>query len=381
VYTDRIEGSSFNRVAALDTRLLFSGIYDWSVQAGGSLTGSGGSSIFGPMWWSTFNRNGHSFALHYTQTAIRPHFNTQSGFISRGSVVSTNLAHVFTFYGKPHSLLESWSYNLTLNGAWSYRHFVGGKIPDDPKLHHTVNFTFKHGWRVGGFVYLESFNYDSTLFANYYLERHLANGLVDTIRYGTGAGRIRNIDLGLNFATPQFGHFGASANLLGGPDDNFFEWSPALVLLWSGNAYWYPTERLRFTAQYNEQRYLRWDDRTRVATHRIPYLKVEYQLSRPLFLRLVAQYDARWQDSLRDDSRTNFPILLYNRTTGTFSRASALVSNRFSLNWLFSYQPVPGTVCFAGYGSNLTESDAFTFRDLRRTGDGFFVKLTYLFRM
>ena len=381
VYTDRVEGSTFNRVAAIDTRLLFSGIYDWSIQAGGSLTGGGGSSVFGPMWWSSFNRNGRSFALHYTQTGLSPNFITQSGFISRGSVVNTNLAHVFTFYGKPGSLLESWSYNLTLNGVWSYHHFVGGKIPDEPKFHNTVNFTFKRGWRAGGFVYLESFNYDSLLFGHYYLQRHRANGVVDTIPYGTGAGRIRNIDLGINFATPQFSHFGLSASLLGGPDDNFFEWSQALIWLWSGSAYWYPTERLRFTAQYNEQRYLRWDDRTLVGVHRIPYLKVEYQLSRPLFLRLVGQYDARWQDSLRDDSRTNFPILIYNAATGTFSRASSTTSNQFTVNWLLSYQPIPGTVFFAGYGSNLTEPDAFRFKDLSRTGDGFFVKVTYLFRL
>ena len=69
------------------------------------------------------------------------------------------------------------------------------------------------------------------------------------------------------------------------------------------------------------------------------------------------------------------------RSGNTYTRAGASVSNRFMLNWLFSYQPVPGTVFFAGYGSNLTESDAFTFRDLHRTTDGFFIKLTYLFRL
>ena len=114
---------------------------------------------------------------------------------------------------------------------------------------------------------------------------------------------------------------------------------------------------------------------------RIPYLKIEYQLSRPIFLRVVGQYDARQQDSLRDDSRTNFPILFYNPRSGAFSRAGSSMSNNLRVDWLFSYQPVPGTVFFAGYGSGLTETDPFTFRDLRRKTDGFFVKLTYLFRL
>jgi len=38
-------------------------------------------------------------------------------------------------------------------------------------------------------------------------------------------------------------------------------------------------------------------------------------------------------------------------------------------------------VLFAGYGSSLTETNPFTFSDMRRTGDGFFVKLSYLLRL
>jgi hypothetical protein len=48
---------------------------------------------------------------------------------------------------------------------------------------------------------------------------------------------------------------------------------------------------------------------------------------------------------------------------------------------LFSYQPNPGTVIFAGYGSSMVDSNSFDFRDVVRTADGFFVKLSYLFRL
>ena len=50
------------------------------------------------------------------------------------------------------------------------------------------------------------------------------------------------------------------------------------------------------------------------------------------------------------------------------------------MDWLFSYVPSPGTVLFAGYGSSLTEPEAFRFRHLERVRDGVFVKLSYLFR-
>jgi hypothetical protein len=50
------------------------------------------------------------------------------------------------------------------------------------------------------------------------------------------------------------------------------------------------------------------------------------------------------------------------------------------LDWLLSYQPRPGTVAFVGYGSSMTEDDQFRFRHLQRTADGFFLKLSYVFR-
>jgi len=61
--------------------------------------------------------------------------------------------------------------------------------------------------------------------------------------------------------------------------------------------------------------------------------------------------------------------------------AAATTSNSLRADWLFSYQPNPGTVLFAGYGSTLAEPEALRFRSFDRTSDSFFVKLTYLFRM
>jgi hypothetical protein len=117
-----------------------------------------------------------------------------------------------------------------------------------------------------------------------------------------------------------------------------------------------------------------------VSLTRVPRLKVEYQLSRAVFLRVVGQYTAAETDSLRDDSRTNDPILLRDPGTGTFSRTTASASNEFRVDGLFSYRPVPGTVFFAGYGSTFEEPEPFRFRPLARTTDQFFVKVSRLFR-
>ena len=83
---------------------------------------------------------------------------------------------------------------------------------------------------------------------------------------------------------------------------------------------------------------------------------------------------------LRDDSRTGAPIL-FAGPGGVFTRSVASRTNLFHADVLLSYQPVPGTVVFAGYGSNMVDEEAFQFRGLTRTDDTFFLKLSYLFRL
>ena len=137
---------------------------------------------------------------------------------------------------------------------------------------------------------------------------------------------------------------------------------------------WKPTPAVRIEGRWTHARLTRARDGTRFSTANIPRLKLEYQLSRAIFFRYVGQYFAQDQVALRDP-RSAQPILV----SGT--AASALVTNDFRNDFLFSYKPLPGTLVFFGYGTSLTEPDAFQFRNLSRASDGFFLKLSYLFRM
>jgi len=93
---------------------------------------------------------------------------------------------------------------------------------------------------------------------------------------------------------------------------------------------------------------------------------------------VVSQYTATVQQALVDPvtGRT----LLVSNGSGGFTASTAQTSNTLRADFLISYRPNPGTVVFAGYGNSLTESDPLAFQKLRRTTDGFFVKLSYLFR-
>ena len=104
-------------------------------------------------------------------------------------------------------------------------------------------------------------------------------------------------------------------------------------------------------------------------------------MTRAIFLRAIGEYNAQRQDALRDDSRTNLPIVIRNPSTGIYELSPAAERNRFRIDALFSYQPTPGTVFFAGYSSFLTEPQGLQFGNLRRTNDGFFLKASYLLRL
>ncbi|MGQ0734520.1 MAG: hypothetical protein ACT4QD_12800 [Acidobacteriota bacterium] len=122
-------------------------------------------------------------------------------------------------------------------------------------------------------------------------------------------------------------------------------------------AEWRPTEKLRVDSRYQLQSYQRRTDGSVVGIRRIPSVKVEYQVARPVFVRFVGQYDGQWTDDLRDDSRTNLPIYIRN-ASGVYRRAGKTYDRSFQADWLFSYQPTPGTVVFAGYGNSLANREA-----------------------
>jgi hypothetical protein len=378
VYTDKIDGSNFNRVAGIDTRIVFGGMYTARAQIAGSVTRAAGQTRGGPLWAASFDRTGRHFGLTYSLGGIDPAFVAASGFISRAGIVNGTIDHRLTLYGRPGSAIESWTGDVLLFGRWRYPTFTAGRMPDDQLFH--VNSTWVvRGWTLYGGVFFETFHYDPTLYAGYALQ-HTSGGVTDTVPF-TGTPRIPNYDLQLQVQTPRFRKVDASLLFLPAlQDENFYEWAPARIVLVDAALNWRPLDRLRVSATYLHQQYWRKSDGTTVARERIPRLKVEYQVTRALFVRLVTQYDAAWQDSLRDDSRTNDPVLIRNPGTGVYERTTAQSSNAVRVDWLVSFTPSPGTVVYLGYGANLDEPEAFAFRDLHRSQDQFFAKLSYLFR-
>jgi hypothetical protein len=380
-YTDRIEGRDWNRVGDIDGRLVFGGVYSARLQLAGSRTHANGITKTAPLWQLAVNRNGHFFGLRTAFEGNGEDFRAGAGFLKRASIVHALAAPSVTFYGQRGGFMERVTAEVLVDGIWQYQHFVHGRGIQDRRLHLNGNAQFRGGWNLQGGLFIESFGYDSALYANYRLQVPRAGGAgLDTIPFA-GQPTIPNFEGFVQVTTPQFASFNGSLFVLYGNDENFAEWASARIWWVQGNLSWRPTGKLRANFTYDQTIVIRRTDRTTVSNGRIPRLKLEYQLARPLFVRLVGQYVAEERDSLRDESRTNAPILFFNPESGTYARTAREVSNVFRGDLLVSYQPTPGTVLFAGYGSTLDEPRAFRFGDLVRREDGFFLKLSYLFRL
>jgi hypothetical protein len=377
VYTDRLQGSDNNRVAALDTRLLMGTRYVFNGQVGASFTKLGGVRTDGrPLFDFSLVQTGRTSGFSAVFEGVHPEFEASSGFISRAGIVRVVLQPRRTWFPE-NSVFQSITFAPISDNTWEWDRFVSGTEPNDIKLNTSTSAVLRGGWNATFYTWTETFKYPAFLYTNYFIEQPRAgSAVIDTVPY-VGTDRLTNLGVNARLSTPQWKRFSASADVAGGQDDNFDEWSSAWILYSTVEVDWRPTEQVRVNARYLEQRVNRKSDGSLVRLRAIPRLKLEYQVARPIFVRVVAQYDGLKVDELRDDSRTEAPILI--RSGSGFRRAAAIDRGGLRADWLFSYQPNPGTVLFAGYGASVGSAE-FAPRELERTSDGFFVKLSYLFR-
>lgn len=380
VYTDKVVADDYNRVAGVDARLNFKKEYSLFAQVAGSFWRTGDITETVPMFNFALNKNGRSFGWNINMNGVHDDFVAGAGFITRPGIVHSNTGLRFTRFGQKDALIQSYTFNPLVDNTWDYQEFEEGIGPDDIKLHLNNNFVLRGGWRANVQFFIETFRYPDALYENYYTLRRTAGGDSSFVKF-TGVRRISNYDVMLQLNTPQFDRWSFGGFTVLGRDENFDEWQQGYIAWSQLNAAYRPTDKLRAEFSLVDQRTYRPNDHSLVNLQRIPRLKLEYQVSRPIFVRFVGQYVSFERDSLRDNGRTEAPIYLYNPATNKYTRAGKVSRNTFRPDVLFSYQPMPGTVLFAGYGSTLADESAFQFRDATRMNDGFFVKLSYLFRL
>jgi hypothetical protein len=370
-YTDRIEGSAWNRVFGADARLVWKKIWYSAAQFAESWTNDGtGSGVrSGELWEATlYDRTGYSYGNHARLTGVSPDFAALSGFVNRVNIVQGRFFNRFTFYGKPGAWLENATTFIGVEPVWRYNDFF--------KLRSTLEGTISQRWILtlrGAWVVTALWTNSHQLFDPPDYSRYQVDSAGTPVAFAVPHG-LYNLWGGLGaLSTPNRAlKADVSIGYVSGPI--FAEASEGRALNVFLNLEWKPTSTLRVASQWPHQRITRAQGGRWFSTANIPRVKIEYQLTRDIFFRYIGQYFAQVRDTLRDPRSGNLLVI-----SGT--PQGRVTQTEFRNDLLFSYKPTPGTVFFLGYGSSLSEPDPFSFRRLSRTGDGFFLKASYLFRL
>lgn len=370
VLTAREDGGDYSRLAGADLRVYHSRLYYVEVQAAQSWTDSAGHHRNGSLLQAVWDRTGRQWGFHYRLTGTAPDFGAAAGFVNRTGIIDGTAFNRISFYGSQDALVQTFGTFVGVNRIWSHTDPRDGAIEGYESL--TPSATLRGGWQLGGSLSRSFYSYDPLLYEGFSIERTSGAGL-DTVAFVVPE-PDRNLWAGsVRVTTPTLRYVSATASVGWGETPIFSEAAPGRSSRMDALIDVRPTAGLRGSFQLSRLAIARSSDGSRFSTETIPRVKVEYQLNRSIFLRVVSQYAARSRAPLQDSEGD--PILVGG------VRDAGSIGNEFRMDWLFSYRPAPGTLVYVGYGSTLEEPDEFRFRELRRTADGFFAKVSYLFRM
>ena len=375
VLTAREDGDDYSRVADADFRFYHSKLYWAQFQAAHAWTDSASDRKTGSILQGDWDRTGRAWGFHYTLRSLDPGFRAASGFVNRTGIIETRAFNRITFYGAPTALVQTYGTFFGLDRIWNNNGSSHGLEESTESI--TPSATIRGGWLVSGALTHGYFAFDPTLYSGLTVAQPVAapsgsGAVLDTVAFAVPGPEKDQWGGSVSLTTPTYRTFSGTAAMTIGQVPVFREAAPGRSSRLDAVLAFRPTTAIRSTFQLSRLVINRSADASRFSAETIPRLKVEYQVSPPIFLRVVGQYAARSRTPLRD--RDGNPILV----DGALDTGET--SNQFSTDWLFSYRPVPGTLLYLGYGSTLEEPREFRFQDLHRTRDGFFGKISYLFR-
>ena len=369
--TAREDGSDYSRLAGADFRFYHSKLYFLQLQAAQSWTDSLGTGRNGSLLQADWDRTGRQWGFHYALRALEPGFGAAAGFVNRTGIVEARTFNRLSFYGAKGAAVQTYGMFIIADRIWDY------DMPGRPLIEtvETINptATLRGGWQLSTSIARRSFAYDPAAYTDLTVFRQgPADEPLPPAPFLIPGRERDQISGAFRVTTPTMRYYSASAGVTHGRSPIFREAAPGSNTRVDAAIELRPTTALRTTLQFSHLTLDRTRDGSRFSKETIPRVKAEYQVTRSLFLRLVGQYAARMRSGLVN--RDGTPILV-NGVIDTGSR-----TNELSTDWLVSYRPMPGTLVYAGYGSTMEEPVEFRFDDLRRTRDGFFGKISYLFR-
>jgi len=285
---------------------VFKDIFGLNLQLAGSRNGGVGGRDHhrARCGWASSRCSIGVWGLRSSFGGISDDFRDASGFIGRAGIVHSYVDPSYTTYGKPGALLERFTGDIVVDGIWQYQNFIHGRHLQDKKLHFNGNATLRgrlETWARD--ISWKSFGYDSAPLC----------ALPSRPRYGGPVHRTGRPSRMANTSSKS-GHRNGSTSVaagyfLQGHDENFFEWASGDLLLLSADpvlsSHGAAAQQRQLFLAAGESPHRRQPWRMSVACSGP---KIEYQVSRPLFVRGGwGSTSRRRRNSLRDDSRTGAP--------------------------------------------------------------------------
>ena len=373
--TDREEGGAYNRVAAADARIVYSKLYYLEAQIGTASTRDpNGATRDGAIWKLENDRTGRYWGYNIQWVDIARGFESQAGFVPRTGITSFHWFNRFSAYGSKGALVEQISVNTFPSRIWrSAGALNSAPIEGSDQL--MLQARLRGGWNVQLNAARAFYNVDPAMYATYSTAVVPVGTLVTDLvftPYHPATRQTGLSDMSAQVSTPVLQWVNASFTVQRTALPIFAEGSRGNDLRLSASVSLRPTAAARVEGTLATSHITRSTNGSVYANDVIPRVKVEYQLTRAMFFRVVSEYHSQRLDALRAPGGR----VLY--IAGMPSAPSE--SSRLRLDWLMSYQPVPGTVAFLGYGTGMDAPQSDAYSTLRRSDDAFFVKLAYQFR-
>ena len=366
-FTDRTSADGFNRVAAVDARVVFKKLYYVLGQAGSSWTERAGATTQAPMFQVEFDRTARVWGFNYRLSGFGAGFDAQSGFVPRNNLVEARAFNRFSYYGPRGSRIETASLFFGPSRLWKFGDF-GRTTPLEGGESANFTATLRGGWSLSSNAARNFVHFDPTAFTSYTVAAgatRTAFVLPDPVSNWAGT---------FSVTSPVFEKMNARVELKTGGTAIFAEAGDGRETRATASLGLRPTAAVRVEASVVRSRIVRDRDDSEFARSTIPRVKLEYQPQRSLFFRVITEY----RSDLRADLRhpTSGAPLYIGGVLAAEQRFRGL-----RVDWLASFKPTPGTVAFFGYGSSFERNRPLYGSDaLERTADGFFVKLAYLVR-
>lgn len=400
--TSRETGGAFNRVVAADARIRFGQVYMVGAQLGGSWTrawgpDAAGTDSAGPagarVAVALDDRAAHIGQVYVDRTARRwgyiatlrdvpADFVTETGFVRRTGITSLSAGNRLSWYGAPGAVVEQVDFRQNASRLYGGRALWrgGGALEGDAELE--LQAELRGNLDVEVAVGRAFYTLDPADYAGYALPSPTGGVETGDALVGPDArmGGLNGVSVSVE--SSYFKWMDASVGASFGAVPVFAEGTRGREQALEASVALRPTAALRVDASLRRVLLHRARDGSRYSRALVPRLRAEYQLTRAVAVRGLAQYAVEEVDVLRTpDGR---PYLRdgqpFRVRRGNRPAWDAPQLNPLRLDLLLSWRPSPGTVAFLGYGREVTDDEAFRFDGLAPRTDGLFLKLSYLFR-